>query len=52
METLKQKINADYMSAFKAKNTIAKNLLSVIKGEYWCRKYVRRRCYQDFKENI
>lgn len=33
METLKQKINADYMSAFKAKNTIAKNLLSVIKGE-------------------
>lgn len=31
--TLKQKINADYMSAFKAKNTIAKNLLSVIKGE-------------------
>jgi uncharacterized protein YqeY len=33
METLKQKINADYMSAFKAKNTVAKNLLSVIKGE-------------------
>lgn len=33
METLKVKINADYMSAFKAKNTIAKNLLSVIKGE-------------------
>jgi uncharacterized protein YqeY len=31
--TLKQKINADYMSAFKAKNTVAKNLLSVIKGE-------------------
>jgi uncharacterized protein YqeY len=31
--TLKEKINADYMSAFKAKNTIAKNLLSVIKGE-------------------
>ena len=33
METLKVKINADYMAAFKAKNTIAKNLLSVIKGE-------------------
>lgn len=31
--TLKEKINADYMSAFKAKNTTAKNLLSVIKGE-------------------
>jgi uncharacterized protein YqeY len=31
--TLKEKINADYMSAFKAKNTVAKNLLSVIKGE-------------------
>jgi uncharacterized protein YqeY len=31
--TLKQKINADYMSAFKAKNATAKNLLSVIKGE-------------------
>ena len=30
---LKQKINADYMTAFKAKNTVAKNLLSVIKGE-------------------
>lgn len=30
---LKEKINADYMLAFKAKNTIAKNLLSVIKGE-------------------
>ena len=30
---LKQKINADYMSAFKSKNTVAKNLLSVIKGE-------------------
>lgn len=33
METLKVKINTDYMSAFRAKNTIAKNLLSVIKGE-------------------
>lgn len=31
--TLKEKINVDYMIAFKAKNTIAKNLLSVIKGE-------------------
>jgi uncharacterized protein YqeY len=31
--TLKERINADYMSAFKSKNTIAKNLLSVIKGE-------------------
>jgi uncharacterized protein YqeY len=30
---LKEKINVDYMSAFKAKNTVAKNLLSVIKGE-------------------
>jgi uncharacterized protein YqeY len=33
MGTLKVKISADYMSAFKAKNTVAKNLLSVIKGE-------------------
>lgn len=31
--TLKERINADYMTAFKAKDTIAKNLLSVIKGE-------------------
>jgi len=30
---LKEKINADYMSAFRNKNTVAKNLLSVIKGE-------------------
>lgn len=30
---LKEKISADYMSAFKAKNVVAKNLLSVIKGE-------------------
>lgn len=30
---LKEKISTDYMSAFKAKNTVAKNLLSVIKGE-------------------
>ena len=29
---LKEKINADYMAAFKAKDTIKKNLLSVIKG--------------------
>lgn len=33
MGTLKEKISTDYMSAFKAKNTVAKNLLSVIKGE-------------------
>ena len=33
MGTLKERISADYMSAFKAKNTVAKNLLSVIKGE-------------------
>ena len=31
--TLKERINADYMTAFKAKDTTAKNLLSVIKGE-------------------
>ena len=31
--TLKERITADYMTAFKAKDTIAKNLLSVIKGE-------------------
>ena len=31
--TLKERINVDYMTAFKAKDTIAKNLLSVIKGE-------------------
>lgn len=31
--TLKEKINVEYMIAFKSKNTIAKNLLSVIKGE-------------------
>ena len=30
---IKEKINKDYMTAFKAKNTVAKNLLSVIKGE-------------------
>lgn len=30
---LKEKINADYMTAFKSKNVVAKNLLSVIKGE-------------------
>jgi uncharacterized protein YqeY len=29
---LKDKINADYMTAFKAKDTVKKNLLSVIKG--------------------
>jgi len=31
--TLKDKINADYMTAFKAKDSVVKNLLSVIKGE-------------------
>lgn len=30
---LKQKISLDYMSAFKEKKTVAKNLLSVVKGE-------------------
>lgn len=31
--TLKEKINKDYMEAFKSKNAIAKSLLSVIKGD-------------------
>lgn len=31
--TLKEQINKDYMTAFKMKNTVTKNLLSVIKGE-------------------
>ena len=31
--TLKERITADYMTAFKAKDTTTKNLLSVIKGE-------------------
>lgn len=31
--TLKQKISADYLSAFKSKDSIAKNILSVVKGE-------------------
>jgi len=31
--TLKEKINSDYIVAFKAKDTLKKNLLSVIKGE-------------------
>jgi len=30
---IKDKINADYLTAFKEKNTVAKNLLSVVKGE-------------------
>ena len=30
---IKEQINKDYMTAFKAKNTVTKNLLSVIKGE-------------------
>lgn len=31
--TLKQQIQKDYLNAFKTKNVIVKNLLSVIKGE-------------------
>ncbi len=31
--SLKERINADYITAFKSKDMIAKNLLSVIKGE-------------------
>lgn len=31
--TLKERVNAEYLKAFKEKNTIAKNLLSVVKGE-------------------
>lgn len=31
--TLKERVNADYLKAFKEKNTVAKNLLSVVKGE-------------------
>ena len=31
--TLKEKVNANYMKAFKEKNTIEKNLLSVVKSE-------------------
>ena len=30
---LREQISKDYMTAFKEKNTVAKNLLSVIKGE-------------------
>ena len=30
---IKEQINKDYMTAFKAKNTVTKNLLSVVKGE-------------------
>ena len=31
--SLKEKISKDYMTAFKEKNVVAKNLLSVVKGE-------------------
>ncbi len=31
--SLKEKINANYMKAFKEKNTVEKNLLSVVKSE-------------------
>lgn len=30
---IKEKINKDYIEAFKSKNSVAKNLLSVVKGE-------------------
>ena len=30
---IKEQINKDYITAFKAKDTVAKNLLSVVKGE-------------------
>ena len=33
METLKQKISSDYVSAFKSGDKIKKNLLGVVKGE-------------------
>lgn len=31
--TLKERINADFMTAFKTKNVVAKSILSVVKGE-------------------
>jgi len=31
--TLKEKINADFMKAFKSKNMVTKSILSVVKGE-------------------
>ena len=31
--TLKEKINSDFMTAFKSKNVVAKSILSVVKGE-------------------
>jgi uncharacterized protein YqeY len=33
MATLKEKINTDYIKAFKEKDILQKNLLSVVKGE-------------------
>lgn len=33
MQTLKQKISADYVEAFKSGNKIKKNMLGVVKGE-------------------
>ena len=33
MTTLKQRISADYMAAFKSKNAVAKSILSTVKGE-------------------
>lgn len=31
--TLKERINVDFMTAFKTKNVVAKSILSVVKGE-------------------
>ena len=31
--TLKERINADFMTTFKTKNVVAKSILSVVKGE-------------------
>ncbi len=31
--TLKEKINSDFMTAFKSKNVVAKSILSVVKVE-------------------
>lgn len=33
MQNLKEQINAEYIAAFKAKETVKKNLLGVLKGE-------------------
>ena len=31
--TIKEQVNANYLKAFKSRNTVEKNLLSVVKGE-------------------